>query len=212
MKKTLISIIILLSLVLALPGSFGAAQAIRLDPSALAPNIIPVLDLDQDGISSSVETNGWYNLAGGPYSTNPNEADTDYDGLTNSEEKLFNTGPTDPQSPGISVKYDSSFKTFEYYNASDPAYLAMKQGGNQYLLTEGAVIRRGTTFKIAAVNSQTASLTITNPAGMTELTPVRDPARGGWNVTVPSWGYGWYLYSHHHQRRLVQGSADLRDL
>ncbi|HSQ17127.1 MAG TPA: hypothetical protein VLM83_05465 [Anaerolineales bacterium] len=179
MKRPLFPIIIMLSMILTLAAP---------TPSVQANPLLSLPDLDQDGMSTTMENAGWYNLAGGPYITNPNEADTDFDGLTDSEEKLFDTDPTDLMSPGISVKYDSSFKTFEYYNTSDPAYLAMKQGGSQYLLTEGAVIRRGTTFKIAAVNSLTASLTILGPDGMTVLTPVRDPARGGWNVTVPTGG------------------------
>lgn len=179
MNRPQFPIIIILSLILSLSAP---------TPPAQANNFFSLPDMDQDGMSTTMENAGWYNLAGGPYVTNPNDADTDHDGLTDSEEKMFDTDPTDLMSPGISVKYGSSFKTLEYYNTSDPAYFAMKQGGNQYLLTEGAVIRRGTTFKIAAVNSLTDSLTIVGTGGMTVLTPVRDPARGGWNVTVPPLG------------------------
>jgi hypothetical protein len=60
----------------------------------------------------------------------------------------------------------------------------MRQGGNRYLLTEAVVARRGTTFKIAAVNTAAASLTISG-TGLTALSSTRDPARGGWIVTVP---------------------------
>ena len=178
MKRLLIPITIILSLVLSL---FGPPRTVQ------ANSLLPFSDLDQDGILNAMEVSGWYNLNGILYQTNPEQADSDGDGLTDGEEKLFNTDPTDLESPGISVKYDSAYKTFEYYNTTDPAYLAMVQGGNQYLLTEALVVRRGTTFKIAAVNSEAATMTI-SCAGLTTLTPVRDPARGGWNVTLPANG------------------------
>jgi transglutaminase-like putative cysteine protease len=175
MKRSLFPILIILSLVLSLSGTHLSVQA---------SGPFPLLDLDQDGIPNQVELAGWYNLAGGPFHTDPNMADTDRDGLTDSQEKLYNTDPTDPKSPGIAVQYASSFKTLEYYNTKDPAYLKSVQGGNQYLLSEGAVLRRGTTFKISALNTAAAQLTITG-VGMTPLTAVPDPARGGWNVTLP---------------------------
>ena len=178
MKRLLIPITIILSLVLSL---FGPPRTVQ------ANSLLPFSDLDQDGILNTMEVSGWYNLTGILYQTNPEQADSDGDGLTDGEEKLFNTDPTDLESPGISAKYDNAYQTFEYYNTTDPAYLAMVQGGNQYLLTEALVVRRGTTFKIAAVNSEAATLTISG-AGLTTLTPVRDPARGGWNVTLPANG------------------------
>ncbi len=177
MKRPLFPIIIILSMLLSLSGPIHMVQA-------SAPTPFTSLDQDQDGLSNAMEINGWYNQSGGPYFTNPNLADTDMDGLTDAQEKLFNTNPVDPHDPGISVTYESSFKTFEYYSTTDPAYLKMVQGGNQYLLTEGAVIRRGTTFKINAVNSGTAVLTVTGDK-VPPITPVRDPAFGGWNVTIP---------------------------
>jgi hypothetical protein len=178
MKRPLVPIIIILSLILSFSG---------LIPTAQATSLYPLFDLDQDGIPNSMENAGWYNLAGGPYLTDPHKADSDKDGLTDGEEKLFNTDPLDPKSPGIAVKYESAFKTIEYYSTTDPAYLAATQGGDQYLLTEALVVRRGTTFKIAAANSSPWTLTISG-AGLTALTPVRDPARGGWKVTVPAGG------------------------
>jgi hypothetical protein len=184
MKRVLLSIIITMSLVLSTFGSSPTVQAVQADRPVQTSSPVTLLDQDQDGLSNTLETAGWYSLAGGPYRTNPNKADTDGDGLTDAEEKLFNTDPTDAHSPGISVRYESAFKTFEYYNAKDPAYLALRQGGNRYLLTEGLVVRRGTTFKIATVNSAGVTLTL-NGTDMTPLTPVRDPARGGWLVTLP---------------------------
>ena len=177
MKRSLFPIMIILSMLLSFSLPFYPVQA--------SPAIgITSPDQDQDGISNTMEINGWYNQAGGPYVTNPNMADTDLDGLTDAQEKLFNTNPLDPNDPGISVTFESSFKTLEYYSLTDPAYLKMVQGGNQYLLTQGAVIRRGTTFKINAVNSGAAVLSITGN-NMPPTTPTRNPARGGWDVTLP---------------------------
>lgn len=175
MKRLLTPIVIILGLVFSLLGPINTVHA---------NSLYPFPDLDQDGISNTLEENGWYNLSGILYQTDPSNADSDLDGLNDGEEKLFNTDPTDLESPGISVKYDSAYKTFEYYSTTDPAYIAVVQGGNQYLLTEALVVRRGSTFKIAAVNSGTATLTISG-SGLTALTPVPDPARGGWNVTIP---------------------------
>jgi hypothetical protein len=177
MKRPLFAVIVILGILFSLSGPNHLVQA-------SVPTPVSSLDNDQDGFSNSMEINGWYNQSGGPYHTNPTLADTDLDGLPDSQEKLFNTNPVDPQTPGITVTYDNSFKTFEYYRASDPAYLKMVQGGDKYLLTEAAVIRRGTTFKINAVNSLTAVLTITGDK-VPPITPVRDPAFGGWNVTIP---------------------------
>jgi hypothetical protein len=178
MKPKLLSFVIILSLIFSFSGINSPVEAEFTPPSP---------DLDQDGLSNVLETMGWYNLSGGPYQTDPNMADTDQDGLTDAEEKLFDTDPTDSTSPGIAVKYEDSFQTFEYYRTSDPDYLRMVQGGDQHLLTEAMVVRRGTTFKIAAVSSSTATLTISG-SGLTSIIPVRDPAYGGWNVTIPPSG------------------------
>lgn len=178
MKRSVLTFIFILTLLFSLSGSLMPVQAGVAFSST---------DLDQDGITNEMELSGWYNQAGGPYKTNPSDADSDGDGLTDAEEKLFNTNPLDYKNPGISVKYESYFKTFEYYRAGDPAYLSMVQGGDRYLLTEGLVVRRGTTFSISALNSSTASLSMSG-SGMTAITPVRDPARGGWKVTLPSGG------------------------
>jgi hypothetical protein len=183
MKRSFLPIIIILSMLFSLSGSIIPVQA---------SSPFPSLDWDQDGIDNSLETAGWYNLAGGPYQTNPNQPDSDGDGLTDGEEKLFNTNPIDPTSPGIAVKYDSAFKTREYFSTTDTKYIAMVQGGNQYLLKEALVVRRGTTFKVAAVNADSATLTLSG-SGMSTVTIAngritRDRARGGWNVSLPADG------------------------
>lgn len=176
MKRSHLYILMIISLLLSLTGSRTTVQAVSFGSS---------VDFDQDGIPNSAELTGWYNLSGGPYKTDPNKADSDQDGLTDIEEMLFNTNPNDPNSPGIAVKYNRAYKTFEYYRTNDPKYFSMVQGGDQWLLTEGLVIRRGTTVAIAAVNAKPAQLTITGD-GLPSLTPVRDPARGGWKVTIPA--------------------------
>jgi hypothetical protein len=178
MKRSFLPIIIILSMLFSLSGSIFPAQA-------SAP--FPSLDWDQDGIANSLETAGWYNLTGGPYQTDPYLPDSDGDGLTDAEEKLFNTNPIDAHSPGIAVKYDNAFKTREYFSTTDPKYISMLQGGNQYLLTDALVVRRGTSFKIAALNSDAATLTISG-SGMSSITPTRDRARGGWNVSISASG------------------------
>jgi peptidoglycan/xylan/chitin deacetylase (PgdA/CDA1 family) len=173
MKRRIISIILILELALSLSST---AYPVR------AESPFPSTDLDGDGIANALETAGWFNLSGGPYITDPNVADSDHDGLTDGEEKLYNTNPLDPHSPGMAVKYDRSYMTFEYFNTTDPDYLPMVQGGDHYLMTQAMVIRRGTTFAIDG--PITATLAISS-AGLTPITPVRDPAKGGWNVSIP---------------------------
>ena len=146
----------------------------------------PQLDIDSDAITNVMETTGWYNLAGGPFQTDPEDQDSDDDGLTDGEENLFNTNPIDAHSPGIAVRYESSFMTKEYFSTSDPNYLQLIQGGDQYLLAEALVVRRGTTFNIAGPASGT--LTITWTGSMTTLSPVKNPVRGGWDISIPSAG------------------------
>jgi len=159
--------------------------------TSLFMNVIPVTaqidpfplpDLDDDSLSNEMETEGWYNLSGGPFITDPNDRDSDNDGLTDGEEKLFDTNPLDPHSPGIAARYEDSFATSQYFRTNDPAYLSIKQGGDQYLMEEAVVIRRGTTFSIIGPATGTLSLSGSN---MTALAPVWDPAIGGWTVTIP---------------------------
>ena len=74
----IISIFLVLSVMISL---FSPLQVTRAgeDPFTLT-------DRDGDGLSNQVETGGWYNLAGGPFVTDPNDQDTDNDGLTDGEE------------------------------------------------------------------------------------------------------------------------------
>ena len=101
------------------------------------------------------------------------------------ERKTVNTNPLDAHDPGIAVKYDSSFKTIEYFSTTDPEYLPMIQGGDNYLMAQAMVVRRGTTFNIAGPVSGALSISGTD---MSPLSPISDPARGGWNITIHAEG------------------------
>lgn len=145
----------------------------------------PFPDTDEDGLADDLETQGWYNLAGGPFVTDPLKADTDGDGLTDGEEKLFDTHPVDDTSPGLYVRYEAGFQTRQYFSTSDPAYLQWKRGGDRYLMTEAAVLRRGATFRVGGPANATLTL---SGSGLTALTPVADACNGGWTVTLPANG------------------------
>ncbi len=176
MSNRIISVLIILAVLISL---FSPVLPARADDRFLSP------DSDNDGIPNQLETNGWFNMVGGEWKTDPNNADSDNDGLTDGEEKLFNTRPLDSHSPGIAVRYNTSFKTRQYFSVTDPAYLAWNQGGDQYLMNTAVVVRRGTTFTITGPASGTLAIAGTS---MTALTPVKDPARGGWTVSIPSNG------------------------
>jgi PKD repeat protein len=144
-------------------------------------------DIDRDGLLNDLETAGWYNAAGGPFVTNPSDADSDDDGLTDGEEKLFDTHPLDDKSPGIYVKYVDSYQTRAYFSVTDPDYLSMHQAGDKYLMTEAMVARRGTTLHIGGPSDATL---VISGAGLTDLTPYteRDLYGGGWNISLPQLG------------------------
>ena len=78
-----------------------------------------VLDRDGDGIPDHIETDGWRNASGGPYKTNVLDPDSDSDGLTDGEEKLFDTQPLNAGSPGAHVEYQGSFKTRQYFHGPE---------------------------------------------------------------------------------------------
>ncbi|MCP4525473.1 MAG: hypothetical protein GY833_06145, partial [Aestuariibacter sp.] len=142
-------------------------------------------DVDGDGLPNAVEEDGWYNAAGGPYVTDPLDADSDNDGLTDGREKLYDSNPLNDHSPGIYVEYEESFQTKEYF----PWQLY----GNQYIAipyplspwgNDSLVVRRGTTFSVGGPAD--AVIEIDKSIGeLTTLTPVRDHCAGRWNVYVP---------------------------
>ena len=98
--------------------------ALWLIPTLLAPSVPLVRgqgsdwswlspDLDRDGLPNEVEITGWCNGVG-CFQTDPVDADSDDDGLTDGQEKLFDSDPASDASPGIYVIYKDSFKTKEY--------------------------------------------------------------------------------------------------
>ena len=177
MKRRMISVLMLIAVISSL---FLSPRMVK---AAGSPFQSP--DLDGDGIADTLESSNWYINNFGPYRTDTTLMDTDGDGLTDAEEKLFNTGPFDPRSPGIGVKYDQSFKTIEYFSATDSAYTQTVRAGDQYLMRNDFIIRRGTTFHL--VGPSNATLTITG-AGLTPLTGALDSVNGGFRITVPSNG------------------------
>src|SRR5262245_25316431 len=161
-----------------------------------------VLDRDGDGLPDSVEIAGWRNAAGGPFITQPLDPDSDDDGLTDGEEKLFNTHPLSKSSPGIFVEYQAGFKTKEYFhstNNAEPAppaqnrgptpqtlgggYLHWDEGGSRHLLSEGTVVRRGTTFRLIGPPGASLSISKYDPS-QSDLVASPNFCEGGWDITV----------------------------
>lgn len=160
-------------------------------------------DLDGDGLPNIVEETGWCN-AKGCFTTDPLDADSDDDGLTDGEEKLFDSvpsGPGGPASPGIYVIYDNAFKTKEYYpwqpyghkmiaradsfTPPRPDDLDVQKG---YQSDLGAVVvRRGTTLTVGGPVGQTLQIN-KSISSLTTLTPQQDPFTGLWTVSIPSNG------------------------
>ncbi|MCP4538167.1 MAG: tandem-95 repeat protein [Chloroflexi bacterium] len=145
-------------------------------------------DIDGDGLPNTVEEDGWYNTAGGPYVTDPLDADSDDDGLSDGLEKLYDTNPLSDHSPGIYVEYQQNFQTREYY--------PWQRFGDKYIALptplapwgeDSVIVRRGTTFSVGGPADGT--ITISKSIGtLTTLTPVRDPCSGQWNIYVPDDG------------------------
>lgn len=75
------------------------------------PDVDPLLDSDGDGLADVVELAGWKATGGRGYVTDPHNADTDADGLSDGEEAgpLVDTGDGDPVYTGVSdpTKKDS---------------------------------------------------------------------------------------------------------
>ncbi len=181
-KKAFVSVLILLSLI----GSlwFLPSRVLAQDWSDLSA------DLDRDGLLDEMERAGWYNQAGGPFITSDLDPDSDDDGLTDGDEKLYDTDPLDADDPGIYVRYQDSYRVKQYFSVTDNAYLSMKQAGNKYLMTEAMVVRRGGTLHIGGPAD--AALTMVG-SGLTAITEangriVKDPCKGEWTVTFPSNG------------------------
>ena len=157
-------------------------------------------DLDGDGLLNEVETTGWCNAVD-CFQTDPLDANSDDDGLTDGEEKLFDSNPNDSASPGIYVIYDNSLKTKEYYPwqqygnkliargdafvPPNPDLIDVERGLPTNL--DAVVVRRGTTFYVGGPFTATLQIAKSIPS-LTTLTPIQDGCTGKWRVSVPSNG------------------------
>ena len=176
-------------------------------PVAQAQGPILPPDSDLDGLPDTVELQGWVNervndVGGGvPYLTDPYDADSDDDGLTDGEEMLYNTNPLDAKSPGIYTIYEDRFETGEYIFAWMPVARSRlyRPHGHRMIGLNTLVIRRGTTFTVGGpriVDGAAVTLNwsdgLRNPGVLSPLTigqpnPCGDQCNS-WNVTVPSNG------------------------
>jgi PKD repeat protein len=142
-------------------------------------------DVDGDGLPNVVEENGWYNAAGGPYITNYLDADSDADGLTDGQEKLYDTDPLNGLSPGIYVEYLQDYQTKEYFPWQHFGSKAIALPYPSDLAK--VVIRRGSTFLVGGPAYATIEIT-KSLESLTTLTAVRDPCSGRWSIHVPEDG------------------------
>jgi hypothetical protein len=194
-KSRIVSLFVLaLGLIpMLLAPSVPLARAQGPDWSWLSP------DLDGDGLPNEVEVTGWCNAVG-CFQTDLLDADSDDDGLTDGQEKLFDSDPTSDASPGIYVIYKDSFKTREYYpwQQYGPKWIArgddfdppnpdsIDVGGHGTDL-DAVVVRRGTTFYVGGPRGATLQIA-KSTSSLSSLSKVWDPYHGKWRVTVPSSG------------------------
>jgi hypothetical protein len=141
-------------------------------------------DVDGDGLLNVVEDGGWTNAAGGPFVTDYLDADSDDDGLTDGQEKLYDTDPLDDRSPGVYVEYQNDLQTREYFpwRRHGSKYIALSSPGH-----DSVVVRRGSTFSVGGPPN--AQLQIyKSQSWLTTITAERDQCSGRWDVYVPNGG------------------------
>jgi hypothetical protein len=148
----------------------------------------PLLDRDYDGLTDIIEANGWRNAVGS-FVTDPFDRDSDDDGLTDGQEKLYETNPLDDHSPGIYVEYEDHLKTRQY-SAKDSHSVqpwGWQQYGDRYISLDAVVVRRCATFSVGGPVD--ATIQIAKSLGsLTTLTPAWDACNGRWRISVPSGG------------------------
>lgn len=157
-------------------------------------------DVDGDGLPNDIEQAGWCNALG-CFTTDYIDPDSDDDGLTDGEEKLFEADPTNAASPGIYVLYEDSFKTKEYFPWQPYGHKLIARGDSfaptrpdaidveKRLGTnlDAVVVRRGTTFWVGGPAD--SNLVIDKSiSSLTTLPKVKDQYTGSWRVTVPANG------------------------
>ncbi len=171
-------------------------------------------DPDFDGLSTTVEEAGWYNSEGeGPYTTDPNDPDSDDDGLSDGEEQLYGTDPNDDKSPGLYVVYRDEYQTRKFYpwnqegavhanrsivHSSLPNTKGFSVQGNNY--QHDIVVRRGQTLYIGGPPGATLEINELDdysvfgykPNGddpnidLTDLAPINHVCGNGWTVQIPA--------------------------
>jgi hypothetical protein len=166
----------------------GAPVSDTLSGSETGPNLIsfpfqasaqpPSTDTDYDGLTDDVEENGWENSAGF-FITDPLDLDSDDDGLTDGQEKLFDTDPLDDTSPGTYVEYSNDLKTSKYF--------PWERHGSKFIALNSAVVRRGATLYVGGPADATIEVRKSR-SSLTTLTPQWDFCHGRWEISVPAWG------------------------
>jgi hypothetical protein len=141
-------------------------------------------DVDGDGVPNVVEDGGWTNAAGGPFVTSYLDPDSDNDGLTDGQEKLYDTNPLDAYSPGVYVEYQNELQTREYFpwRRHGSKYIALSNPG-----PDSVVVRRGSTFSVGGPPN--AQLQIYKSySWLTTLSAEQNMCSGRWDVHVPADG------------------------
>jgi len=134
----------------------------------------PSTDVDEDGLLNETETSGWSNGVG-TFMTDPNDADSDDDGLQDGEEQRYDTHPNDDKHPGIYAIYEDYFQTKEY--------IGWMQYGSNYIAFDTAVMRRGSVLAVGGPANATIQVHKSIPT-LTDLTPVRNAASGRWEIPI----------------------------
>ncbi len=145
-------------------------------------------DRDYDGLPDDIETSGWRNAAG-LFTTLPLDPDSDNDGLSDGEEKLYDTNPVNDHSPGIYVEYENQLQTRQY-SAKDPHSVqpwGWQQYASRFITFDAVVVRRGATFYIGGAADATIEVEKSR-SSLTTLYPVQDVCTGRWRIYVPGNG------------------------
>lgn len=168
--------------------TFGYSDLLKLPANAQSivdHQLFP--DIDGDGIPTTVEeqAGGWCNSIG-CFNTNPLNPDSDDDGLTDGEEKLFDSNPNDDASPGIYVVYQDSFKTKEYYPwlQYGSQWIARGDKGDE---VDAVVVRRGAIIYVGGPSDATLDIS-KSKSSLSSLSKSKDPYTGKWRIAIPSSG------------------------